>query len=934
MSRAPRLGLIAYEYPPLIGGMATYAQALTRHMLAAGYDVHVFANRDASPIAGDAASGRSPADTGGPSVHPILTTDLARDLPGLLGQRMDCWHAINFGYAPLAILRRPFVLTVHGTDFLTPWVGWTMDRLPLMWRLAGCAATPWMRRRLATPGLRCVDRVLTCSRFSADTFARHYPAAPPALVVPNGVDDRFFRVAGVEHRHPRRLLTVGNLDSANLRKNVDGLIRAMALVGERLDLECLVVGDGCERASLERLAADLGVSRRVRFTGRLSDAALIEAYASCSLFVLVPRPRPPDIEGFGIVYLEAAAAGTPSLAGRHGGAGDAIAEGVSGFFAADHTPQAIAVALDRFFTGKVRFDAARVRAHAQRHRWSRVLDAVDRVYRSLLPAHRVGRLAALERVDEPERCAEAAPEGSRIAMRRSRPESWRDWLNADLPESKRSRRRVLLISYLFPPTGGSGVQRAAKLCKHLSRVGWDVAVLTAGHDRFPWHDGTLLADLPPSCDVYRVAGLEPACVAERLTRWCDRFTNLPDPRWLEDRIHWRLCGVTRRLGLGDGEPLWIGAAVRAAQRLHRQEPFDAVITTGPPHFVHRVGRTISAATGLPWFADLRDPLVSDFDRAPASTRHASEMRRLEGQILHRARGVITTCDALRDDLRSRYPRRATAIHTVFNGFDRDDLRAAMAADHEVEDDGSPGCIVPGDPDTCTFVASGSFYGRREIARLVEPIERLLRDHPEWGGRIRLIITGTLDAEQQRIWQSRPDWLIFTGYLSHHQAVRLAAEADCTITIIPACRHGDLSIPGKTFELLALEPHLLALVPPEGETAVIARAAGNATVAPFEDTGAVTAAMQRIVARRFAGSLARDREWRQVDRFDRGFQAARLATIVEALCRNAPVPDDLGGTTGGDNTEPAPIDVSVTCRLTSGASASTGADRHRAQEVTR
>jgi len=373
LNRRTRLGLIAYEYPPLVGGMATYARALARHMRDRGYDVHVFANREA---VGEA----------GLTVHPILTTDLARDLPALARQDMDLWHSINFGYAPLAVLKRPFVLTVHGTDFLKPWVRFTMDRVPLLWRLAGLMASRTALRAVHLPSLRCVDHVFTCSRFSARLFRSRYPSVRRLTVVPNGVDKSLLTplpMAGTSRRHARCLLTVCRLGH-NPRKNVDGVLKALALLGDSLDLEYHVIGDGPGRPALEAMAARLGLAQRVRFLGRISDQALREAYASAALCVLVPRPERDDVEGFGIIYLEAAAAGTPSLGGRFGGAVDAIAEGQSGFFAADATPEAIAAALKAFFTGQVRFDEAAIRAHAARHTWPVVLQAVENVYERIL----------------------------------------------------------------------------------------------------------------------------------------------------------------------------------------------------------------------------------------------------------------------------------------------------------------------------------------------------------------------------------------------------------------------------------------------------------------------------------------------------------------------------------------------------------------------
>ena len=111
-----------------------------------------------------------------------------------------------------------------------------------------------------------------------------------------------------------------------------------------------------------------------------------------------------------------------------------------------------------------------------------------------------------ERPWTPEGASEPAPVGG------SPSGTWGEWI-AHAPAVTTSGGggggRALLISYTFPPTGGSGVQRAAKLVKYLPAVGWQVEVLAAGHQRFPWSDPSLMADLPTDTRVHRVRGLEP-----------------------------------------------------------------------------------------------------------------------------------------------------------------------------------------------------------------------------------------------------------------------------------------------------------------------------------------------------------------------------------------------------------------------------------------
>ena len=133
----------------------------------------------------------------------------------------------------------------------------------------------------------------------------------------------------------------------------------------------------------------------MRFLGRVDGERLRRELAASGLMVLTASALRHSHEGFGIVYLEANACGTPVLAARTGGAVEAVAEGESGFFVGELTPEGVAEALGRFLRGAVRFDEAACRAHAGRFRWARVAEAVEGCLGDGTPAARAaGRAGA------------------------------------------------------------------------------------------------------------------------------------------------------------------------------------------------------------------------------------------------------------------------------------------------------------------------------------------------------------------------------------------------------------------------------------------------------------------------------------------------------------------------------------------------------------
>jgi phosphatidylinositol alpha-1,6-mannosyltransferase len=172
-------------------------------------------------------------------------------------------------------------------------------------------------------------------------------------VVHPGVDPTRFR-PGVDGRSIRQallrggdtvLLSVGRLQ---LRKGHDLVIEAVAALRDRLPgLRYAIAGDGEERGRLETLASARGVADAVTFMGPVPADDLPACYAACDIFVMPNRQEGADIEGFGIVFLEAAAAERPAIGGRSGGAPEAIEAGLTGLLVGGTDPQELAAVIER-----------------------------------------------------------------------------------------------------------------------------------------------------------------------------------------------------------------------------------------------------------------------------------------------------------------------------------------------------------------------------------------------------------------------------------------------------------------------------------------------------------------------------------------------------------------------------------------------------------
>lgn len=240
----------------------------------------------------------------------------------------------------------PYVIYVHGKDLMKEerkaarsWKGRTTGR----WILGGAAAVIANSRATAERAERLLE---TLGIDPAGRVRVAHPGTDPDRFRPDapGAGEWRHRL-GLDGR--RVLLSVTRLMA---RKGIDTALEALArLAAERPDLAYVVAGDGPERARLERLAAELGVAERVHFLGAVDDAELPALYAAADVFVLPVREEPDDdeVEGFGIVFCEAAAAGIPVVAGDSGGVADAVRDGETAFLVPPRDAAATADALAR-----------------------------------------------------------------------------------------------------------------------------------------------------------------------------------------------------------------------------------------------------------------------------------------------------------------------------------------------------------------------------------------------------------------------------------------------------------------------------------------------------------------------------------------------------------------------------------------------------------
>lgn len=436
------------------------------------------------------------------------------------------------------------------------------------------------------------------------------------------------------------------------------------------------------------------------------------------------------------------------------------------------------------------------------------------------------------------------------------------------------RKKVLIISYYFPPSGGPGVQRVLKFVKYLREFGWEPVVLTVSDADYPVRDDSLFAEIPAGVRVYRSRILEPYRLYRMLTgRKRDESVDIATVGMNEHerkKISERLSEWLRAcFFVPDARVLWLPFAIRLGRKIIREEKIDILLSSAPPYTTHLIGLKLHRCSGLPWVADFRDSWIG-WVSAPQWRPGASRAieKKMERAVLAEADRVLTVSNGVKEDLLSRQPELDDARwRLLLNGFD-----AADFADVKLKTK----------PDKLTITYLGSLYGSRNPDSLLQAVELLQESGDASVNKITFRFVGRISAPIIERIKSSPAAAMFelVPYVPHEESVSYLLASDVLLLIIddtPASR-GILT--GKLFEYIGAGKPILALAP-DGEAASLILQHKLGWVAPPNDVQKIKQTLLTITE---AGTDSGGNQLNEAMRkqFERKEQTRQLAAIMDEL----------------------------------------------------
>ncbi|RPH31362.1 MAG: glycosyltransferase [Bacteroidales bacterium] len=362
-------------------------------------------------------------------------------------------------------------------------------------------------------------------------------------------------------------------------------------------------------------------------------------------------------------------------------------------------------------------------------------------------------------------------------------------------------RRVLIITYYWPPAGSSGVQRWLKFVKYLREFGWEPVVYTANNPEVAALDESLSNDIPEGVEVIKRNVPEPYKLYKLITGNRGKkigvgFTSGTSKNGLLNRL---AIWIRGNFFIPDARMFWIAPSARYLSKYLINNPVDIIITTGPPHSLHLIGLKLKRRFNIPWIADFRDPWTEIyFYKDLKLTGIADRINHyLEKKVLKNSNLNVVVSKSMADAFINIGAKR---VEIVSNGFDHSDYHFSAAVDDKFFSIVHVGTIPPGSN-------SNSFWGA---------VSKMAKKNDEFNQRLRIQFVGEIDSSVVDSLKANNllDKVELIGYKPHSEIPSFQKSAQVLLVLAPRASKEILT--GKIFEYLAANRPIIAIGPIGGD----------------------------------------------------------------------------------------------------------------------
>ncbi len=366
-------------------------------------------------------------------------------------------------------------------------------------------------------------------------------------------------------------------------------------------------------------------------------------------------------------------------------------------------------------------------------------------------------------------------------------------------------KRVLIISYYWPPAGGISVIRPLKLAKYLKIQGWIPIICTAKNPHYPFEDNTSINIIEEGPEVLKVPIFEPYGIYKVLTSQnksalADVIQNAPKHSLLHQISVW----IRGNFFIPDARCFWIVPVIKKISAYISENPVDAIITTGPPHSVNRIGALLKKKFNLPWIADFQDPWTQvDYYKHFKITSWAhARHRKMENEVFANADLITIVSDSWKVDLQQIGAKKVEVIPL---GFDPDDFKSSSILDQFF-----------------SMTHLGLLGEDRNPETLLYVIKAICEENSDFANYFRLNLVGKVNSKLSDLVASLnlKSNVFFIGQVSRKLALQYMQKSQLLLLLLNKAENVSGRIPGKIFEYMGAKRPVISLGPVGTDVSII------------------------------------------------------------------------------------------------------------------
>ncbi|MEZ2414146.1 glycosyltransferase family 4 protein [Muriicola sp. E247] len=367
-------------------------------------------------------------------------------------------------------------------------------------------------------------------------------------------------------------------------------------------------------------------------------------------------------------------------------------------------------------------------------------------------------------------------------------------------------KKVLIVTYYWPPAGGPGVQRWLNFVKYLPDNDIQPVLYVPENPHYPITDPSLNDEVSEQLIIYRQPIWEPYQLASLFSKRTTRkissgIVPANNPSLLDRLFLW----IRGNFFIPDARKYWVKPSVKFLTEIIKNEKIEAVITTGPPHSLHLIGKSLKEKAGVRWIADFRDPWTGiGYHKALRLTKKSQKKHQaLEKEVLNSADEILVTSDTTKREFKEITSRPIT---TITNGYDQ-----TTPTTSELD-------------KKFTISHIGSLLSERNPTVLWKVLAELVEEVSGFSETLSIQLTGVVSDEivEEINKCGLRDYLKVRDYLPHREAILAQRRSQLLLLVEIDTEQTRGIIPGKLFEYMAAKRPILAIGPENWEAGKLVR----------------------------------------------------------------------------------------------------------------